>query len=94
MLYGRCGDVGKLCREAQYAGGLDKSLMLGDWNAPPTAGKLHVACAGSWILFIGCIAVLCSGSVCGDGGGDEQQNGTNACWNDGRCSTQGVWTRA
>jgi hypothetical protein len=32
-------DIGKLCREAQYAGGLDKSLMLDDWNAPPTAGK-------------------------------------------------------
>jgi hypothetical protein len=32
-------DVSQLCREAQYAGGLDTSLMLDDWNAPPTAGK-------------------------------------------------------
>jgi hypothetical protein len=34
-------DVAKLCREAQYAGGLDTSLMLDDWKAPPTAGKWH-----------------------------------------------------
>jgi hypothetical protein len=32
-------DIAKLCREVQYAGGLDKSLMLDDWSAPPTAGK-------------------------------------------------------
>ncbi|WIA37343.1 hypothetical protein OEZ86_014273 [Tetradesmus obliquus] len=37
-------DVGKLCKEAQYAGGLDSSLMLDDWDAPPTAGMNVTMC--------------------------------------------------
>jgi hypothetical protein len=50
-------------QEAQYAGGLDKSLMLDEWNAPPTAGKLHIASAGAWKWLVGCITVLCGGSM-------------------------------
>jgi hypothetical protein len=48
--------------------------MLDDWNAPPTAGKLHIAGAGTWTLFVGCMPRKCAG------GGNEQQNETNQGW--------------
>ncbi|KAF6255138.1 hypothetical protein COO60DRAFT_1702966 [Scenedesmus sp. NREL 46B-D3] len=40
------GDVARLCREAQYVGGLDPSLMLDDWAAPATAGERLVGVRG------------------------------------------------
>jgi hypothetical protein len=57
-------DVAKLCREAQYAGGLDKSLMLDDWNAPPTAGKLRVATVDAWQLFLLALHRGCAVEAC------------------------------